>query len=110
MPTGEDADGEVLYLPELFIDSPLINSYPHPKWINLPVSDAKEQTDGDDVKTKDTLGKEIISKLKLMDVSERTIQTAKKELGITSYRKNSAWYWHLPDGTEELRRRQLNGY
>ncbi len=58
----------------------------------------------------DTLGKEIISKLKLMDVSERTIQTAKKELGITSYRKNSAWYWHLPDGTEELRRRQLNGY
>lgn len=52
MPTGEDADGEVLYLPELFIDSPLIHSYPHPKWINLPVSDAKEQTDGDDVKTK----------------------------------------------------------
>ena len=52
MPTGEDADGNVLYLPELFVDSPLINSYPHPKWINLEVPDAKEQTDGDDQKTK----------------------------------------------------------
>ena len=53
MPTGEDADGEVLYLPELFIDSPLINNYTHPKWIHLAVSDAKEKTDGDDQKTKE---------------------------------------------------------
>ena len=53
MPTGEDADGNVLYLPELFIDSPLISSYPHPKWIHLAVSDAKEKTDGDDAKTKE---------------------------------------------------------
>ena len=52
MPTGEDADGNVLYLPELFIDSPLIGNYTHPKWIHLPVSDAKEKTDGDDQKTK----------------------------------------------------------
>lgn len=52
MPTGEDADGNVLYLPELFIDSPLIGNYIHPKWIHLPVSDAKEKTDGDDQKTK----------------------------------------------------------
>lgn len=53
MPTGEDADGNVLYLPELFIDSPLIGNYTHPKWIHLPVSDAKEKTDGDDKKTKE---------------------------------------------------------
>ena len=52
MPTGEDADGNVLYLPELYIDSPLINTYTHPKWIHLPVSEAKEDTDGDDAKTK----------------------------------------------------------
>ena len=52
MPTGEDADGNVLYLPELYIDSPLIDTYTHPKWIHLPVSEAKENTDGDDAKTK----------------------------------------------------------
>jgi len=52
MPTGEDADGNVLYLPELYIDSPLINTYTHPKWIHLPVSEAKESTDDDEPKTK----------------------------------------------------------
>ena len=52
MPTGEDADGNVLYLPELYIDSPNIGSYVHPKWIHLPVSEAKEVTKGDDKKTK----------------------------------------------------------
>ena len=53
MPTGEDADGNVLYLPELFLDSPLIGSYTHPKWIHLAVSEAKEKTEGDDKKTKE---------------------------------------------------------
>ena len=52
MPTGQDADGNVLYLPELYIDSPHIGSYVHPKWIHLPVSEAKEVTKGDDKKTK----------------------------------------------------------
>ena len=41
MPTGETEDGEVLYLDELYLDSPHIGSYPHPKWIHLPVSEAK---------------------------------------------------------------------
>ena len=45
MPTGEDADGNLLYLPELYIDSPNINAYPHPKWIHLAVSEAKEVTE-----------------------------------------------------------------
>jgi len=52
MPTGEDADGEVLYLPELYIDSPNISSYSQPKWIHLPVSETIEVTKGDDKKTK----------------------------------------------------------
>ena len=42
MPTGEDVDGNILYLPELYIDSPNISAYPHPKWIHLAVSEAKE--------------------------------------------------------------------
>ena len=41
MPTGEDADGNILYLPELYIDSPNIGAYTHPKWIHLAASEAK---------------------------------------------------------------------
>ena len=52
MPTGEDADGNILYLPELYIDSPNLNAYTHPKWIHLPVSEAKEVADGDEPKSK----------------------------------------------------------
>ena len=52
MPTGEDADGNILYLPELYIDSPNLNAYTHPKWIHLPVSEAKEVMDGDEPKSK----------------------------------------------------------
>ena len=46
MPTGEDKDGKVLYLPEVYIDSPRIGSYHAPKWIHLAVSDCKEVTKG----------------------------------------------------------------
>ncbi len=52
MPTGEDADGNILYLPELYLDSPNLNAYTHPKWIHLPVSEAKEVADGDEPKSK----------------------------------------------------------
>jgi phage minor structural protein len=52
MPTGEDADGELLYLPEVFVDSEHIDSYLQPKWYHLAVTDAKEVTKGDDKKTK----------------------------------------------------------
>ena len=45
MPTGETEDGEVLYLDELYLDSPHIGRYPHPKWIHLPVSEAKVSDD-----------------------------------------------------------------
>lgn len=52
MPTGEDADGNILYLPELYIDSPNIDAYIHPKWIHMPVSEAREVTEGDETKSK----------------------------------------------------------
>ena len=52
MPTGEDADGERLYLPEIYVDSENINLYPHPKWYHLEVSSAKEVKSGSDKKTK----------------------------------------------------------
>ena len=52
MPTGEDTDGNILYLPELYLDSPNLNAYTHPKWIHLPVSEAREVTDGDEPKSK----------------------------------------------------------
>ena len=38
VPTGEDKDGHVLYLPEKHIDSPNIGAYPHVKWGHLAVS------------------------------------------------------------------------
>lgn len=46
MPTGEKKNGKPLYLDELYIDSPRINDYPHPRWYHLTVSDAKV---GDDM-------------------------------------------------------------
>lgn len=52
MPTGEDKDGEVLYLPETFVDSPHVNDYPNVKWYHLEVSDAKESDSGDAPKSK----------------------------------------------------------
>ena len=53
MPTGQDADGNILYLPELYIDSPNIGAYVHPKWIHLSVSEAKEVTDGDEPRSRE---------------------------------------------------------
>lgn len=61
MPTGEDADGNLLYLPELYIDSPNIGAYPHPKWIHLAVSSAKEITEGDETKSKSDCYEEMRS-------------------------------------------------
>lgn len=48
---------------------------------------------------------DILSKLKLMGISERTINSAKKELGVTSYRKNGCWFWHLEEQQDGKRRR-----
>ena len=51
MPTGEDANGNILYLPELYIDSPYIGHYVHPKWVHLKVAEAKEVTEGENYKS-----------------------------------------------------------
>lgn len=51
LPTGEDKDGETIYLPEKYLDSPNIDKYTHPKWVHLAVSEAKESDDSDDKKT-----------------------------------------------------------
>ena len=40
---------------------------------------------------------EIQNKLASWNLSERTLQTAKKDLGIRSVRKGGIWYWALPD-------------
>ena len=52
MPTGENKDGETMWLPEGFVDSPYLDQYPHPKWMHLSVSDAREVPKGEDKKTK----------------------------------------------------------
>ena len=51
MPTGEDADGNLLYLPELYIDSPNLGAYTHPRWMNLAVAEAKEVEEGENYKS-----------------------------------------------------------
>ena len=53
LPTGEDGDGNTLYLPEKYIDSPHINDYPHPKWQHLPVSEAKVSDSDDEPRSAD---------------------------------------------------------
>lgn len=44
---------------------------------------------------------DILNKMKLMGISERTAQSVKKELGITSYKSGHLWYWHLPEKPEK---------
>ena len=52
LPTGEDADGNRLYLPEQYVDSPNLDHYPSPKWMHLEVSGVKEVKNGEGKKTK----------------------------------------------------------
>lgn len=42
------------------------------------------------------LGRSIYAKLAELDIKSRTVENAKKELGIVTYRKDNAWYWKLP--------------
>ncbi len=48
----------------------------------------------------DAHSRDNLNKLKLMGISERTINTAKKELGVTSYRKDGAWFRRLDDQSD----------
>ncbi len=49
----------------------------------------------------DVPSKYILSRLKSMNISERTINAAKKSLGVISYRTVNEWYWHLPNDQSE---------
>ncbi len=49
------------------------------------------------LKHRDIHSAEVLNKLKLLEISPRTVQTAKKELGVTSYRRGGIWFWHLPE-------------
>ena len=44
---------------------------------------------------------EILELYKGMNLSDRTIRNAKKQLGIVSIRKDGQWYWSLPDDKGE---------
>ena len=40
---------------------------------------------------------QIYEMLARLNIKERTANTAKKEVGVQTYRKNNTWYWRLPD-------------
>ena len=48
----------------------------------------------------DLPSKDILHKLKLAGISERTANEAKSEIQVASYRKNGLWYWKLPQQSE----------
>ena len=39
----------------------------------------------------------VLEQAKELGISKRTLESAKKELGVESYRSGNSWYWHLPD-------------
>ena len=44
---------------------------------------------------------DILHRLKTLGISERTIQTAKKELGVSSCKRGDIWLWHLDAQTTD---------
>ncbi len=40
---------------------------------------------------------QIYEMVERLDIKKRTVEAAKKEVGVQAYRKNNAWYWRLPD-------------
>ena len=54
----------------------------------------------------DQKSNDVYDRLLALDLSRRTIEAAKSELGIESYREGGVWYWHLPE-TEDV---QNEGY
>jgi hypothetical protein len=46
----------------------------------------------------DIASKEIFEQMKVLGISRRTAQEAKKEAGIQAYKKGNAWYWHFDMG------------
>ena len=44
---------------------------------------------------------EVISRLTWLGISERTIRSAQKELGVEAYRKSGVWYLRLSDAGKQ---------
>ena len=40
---------------------------------------------------------DVIQRMEELGISKRTAHSVKKELGITSYKKDNVWFWHLND-------------
>jgi len=40
---------------------------------------------------------QICEMVEQLGIKKRTLETAKKEIGIQAYRQHNAWYWRLPD-------------
>ena len=49
------------------------------------------------LKDRDLPSAQVYEMVERLDIKKRTVETAKKEVGIQAYRKNNAWYWRLPD-------------
>lgn len=62
----------------------------------------------DRLSARDVLSPELISELTALGSSRRTVFSAKKDVGIQAYRKEDAWYWHIPKNmTAKGKREQL---
>ena len=44
---------------------------------------------------------EIMDKMKEYGISERTIRTASKDIGVVTYKSENRWYWKLEDNEDE---------
>lgn len=49
------------------------------------------------LKDGDLPSSKVFEKVERIGIKKRTTITAKKELGIKSYKKNNIWYWQLPE-------------
>ena len=45
----------------------------------------------------DLPGLDVYEKMHSLGIGKRTIDTARKEIGINAYRKDDRWYWHLEE-------------
>ena len=61
------------------------------KWA-LTIRVIRELLDEQDIRSID-----VLNKLKILGISERTAHSVKKQMGVTSYKKDNVWYWHLED-------------
>lgn len=48
----------------------------------------------------DMLSTDVLERMEMLGIMERTVRSAQKELHIKSYRKHKKWYWHI-DLSEE---------